>query len=148
MVGTLTEDAVIDAVIRFLKAEGWQIKSRATAQQRGYDIEAQRDTERLIIEAKGGGSSKDHSRRYGQDFSKSQIFDHVAKAILKALRVVSGGEARAAVALPDNENHREEVEKVRAPLMALGIEIFWVSTDGTVKAERRKAHSAADGNGS
>lgn len=147
MAATLTEDEVIDAVIGFLKRGGWQIRSRATAQQRGFDIEAVRTTERLIVEAKGAGSSKAHTRRYGKDFSKSQVFDHVAKAILKALRIVAGSEARAAVALPDNENHREEVEKVRAPLMALGIEILWVSTDGTVRVER-KAHGAAGGNGS
>jgi hypothetical protein len=31
MVGMLTEDGVIDAVIRFLKAEGWQIKCEVSA---------------------------------------------------------------------------------------------------------------------
>ncbi len=148
MLRTLTEDEVIDAVIGFLEREGWQIKSRATAQQRGFDIEAVRNTESLIVEAKGAGSSKDHTRRYGLEFSKNQVFDHVAKAILKALRVVAGSRTRAAVAFPDNTNHREEVEKVRAPLMALGIEIFWVSTDGTVRAEGRRARSAGAGNGS
>jgi hypothetical protein len=148
MMRRLTEDEVIDAVIGLLKREGWQIKSRATAQQRGYDIEAVQDTERLIVEAKGAGSSKSHTRRFGHQFSKNQVFDHVAKAILKALRVVAGGEGHATVAFPDNENHRAEVEKVRAPLMALGIEIFWVSTDGTASVEGRKALSARGGNGS
>ncbi|HME00328.1 MAG TPA: hypothetical protein VKM93_23715 [Terriglobia bacterium] len=47
MVRTLTEDEVIDAVIGFLKREGWQFKSRATAHQHGFDIEAVRNAERL-----------------------------------------------------------------------------------------------------
>ncbi|MBI5491830.1 MAG: hypothetical protein HY893_02730 [Deltaproteobacteria bacterium] len=133
----LTEDEVIDAVIGFLRGEGWEISSRATAKakQRGYDIEATRGTERLIVEAKGAGSSIDGSPRHGHEFDRTQVFDHVAKAILKALRVVAGHSGRAAVAFPDNKNHREEVKQVHEALMTLGIIIFWVSVDGIVRVD-------------
>lgn len=144
----LTEDEVIDAVIGYLRLEGWEIKSRATALQHGYDIEAVRLAERLVVEAKGAGSSKAHTQRYGLEFSGGQVFDHVAKAILKALRVVAGGDARAAVAFPDNAAHRKELQQVRAPLMALGIDIFWVSPCGAVRAEGPKARSATGDKGS
>jgi len=139
----LTEDEVIDAVIGFLKGAGWEIRSRATAEQHGYDIEAARRAECLIVEAKGAGSSKAHTNRYGREFSRGQVFDHVAKAILKALRVVAGREAHAAVAFPDNKNHREEVEQVHEALMTLGIKVFWVSADGTVRVDGRKGRSTA-----
>lgn len=129
----LTEDEVIDAVIAFLETDRWSILSRATAKQHGDDVVAVREGERLIIEAKGAGSSKPGTKRYGQEFTKGQVFDHVGKAILKALRVVSSREGGAAVAFPDNENHRTEVAKVENALKRLGIKVFWVSTDGKVK---------------
>jgi len=128
----LTEDKVIDSVIEFLEGEGWEILSRATANEHGYDIEAVRGAERLIVEAKGAGSSKAHTNRYGKEFNKNQVNDHVARAILKALRVVTGRSGRAAVAFPDNRNHRSEVEQVHDVLTTLGIATFWVSADGSV----------------
>ena len=82
---------------------------------------------------KGAGSSKPHTNRYGHEFSKGQVFDHVAKAILKALRLVGRPEMRAAIALPDNDSHREEVKKVHHALRKLNISVYWVSFDGKVK---------------
>ena len=73
------------------------------------------------------GSSKPHTNRYGREFSKGQVFDHVAKAILKALRLVSRAETRAAIALPDNDSHREEVKQVHDALQKLDISVYWVS---------------------
>jgi hypothetical protein len=105
----LTEDQVVEAVCNYLSARSWQIVSRATAVQRGYDIVAKRKDRQLIIEAKGAGSSKESSARFGMTFSSAQVFDHVAKAILKALRVVTAGSASAGVALPDDALHRREV---------------------------------------
>jgi len=135
MARIITEDEVVDAVIGFLKPKGWKIESRATVRQHGYDIVAVRNATRLIIEAKGAGSSQPHTARYGQEFERKQVFDHVAKAILKALQVVAVGETRAAVAFPDNSNHRKEVEKVHAVLGAVGIDVVWVSTDGRVTCD-------------
>lgn len=134
----LTEDEVIDAVIDFLKSEGWEIVSRCTAEMCGDDIVAARNGDQLVVEAKGAGSSKPHTNRYGLEFNKGQVFDHVAKAILKSLRVVGDGKARAAVAFPDNENHRKEVTQVRQALEKLGIAVFWVSSDRTVKVDMKE----------
>lgn len=132
----LTEDEVIDAVIALLQKEGWRIEARCTADECGDDIIATRDGERLVVEAKGAGSSKPHTNRYGREFSAGQVFDHVAKAILKALRVVATRKASAAVALPDNASHRKEVGHVLEALQQLGIAVFWVSADGSVKVDR------------
>jgi len=102
----ITEDDVIDAISDHLVARGWRVLSRATAMQHGDDLVAEKDGQRLEIEAKGAGSSKPGTARYGQHFSKGQVFDHVAKAVFKALRVASAGTALAAIALPDNPDHR------------------------------------------
>lgn len=131
----MTEDEVIDAVIGFLEDKGWIIESRCTAQQHGEDIVALRNGDRLVIEAKGASSSKPHTNRYGFEFSTGQIFDHVAKAILKALRVVGRRETRTAVALPDNDGHREEIKQVHDALRRLDISVFWVSSDGKVTVD-------------
>lgn len=131
----LTEDEVIDAVRDYLIARSWRIVSRATAIQRGDDLVAERDGERLVIEAKGGGSSKAGTARFGKTFNKGQVFDHVGKAVLKALRVVSAGEYRAGVALPDDPAHRAEVAKVRAALDSLGVAVFWVNENRVVTVE-------------
>ena len=122
----LTEDQVVDAVCRELAARGYQILDRATVRQRGDDIVAVKKSTRLIIEAKGAGSSKPGTARYGKEFSRGQVFDHVAKAVLKALRVVSARDAKAGVALPDNGFHRHEIKQVAPALDKAGVAVFWV----------------------
>jgi hypothetical protein len=132
---TLTEDQVVDAVCRKLAEDGFTIVQRALATQHGVDIEAQKDGVSLLIEAKGAGSSKAGTARYGQEFNSNQVYDHVAKAVLKAMRVVSAGNARAGIALPDNASHRREVDLVAAALQQAGITVFWVGNDGGVRID-------------
>jgi len=98
----LTEDAVVDAVCRALERCGYTIETRATATQHGYDIVASNPRQTIIIEAKGAGSSKPGTARFGKTFSGGQVFDNVAKAVLKALRIAASGERRAGIALPDD----------------------------------------------
>jgi hypothetical protein len=80
--------------------------------QRGTDVVATRAGVRLEVEAKGAGSSKPHTARYGQLFDQAQVRVHVGEAVLKALAVVAGGRARAAIALPDTRRHRSMVGPV------------------------------------
>lgn len=131
----LTEDQVIDAVSEYLASRSWRVITRATVLQRGDDLVLERNGERLIIEAKGAGSSKIRTARYGKTFNKGQVFDHVAKAVLKALRVVTVGEARAGVALPGDAAHRGEIAKIRSALERLDIVVFWVDEKRTVTVE-------------
>lgn len=128
----LMEDEVIDAVRDHLIEQGWTVLSRARAVQHGDDLVAKRDHVRFEIEAKGASSSKPGSGRYGMPFSKAQVFDHVAKAVLKALRVISRGDARAGIAFPDNADHRAEITRVANALGQLRVTVFWVSDDGVV----------------
>jgi hypothetical protein len=129
----LTEDAVVEAVCQKLESDGYVIEQRALATQHGYDIVARKDGVALIIEAKGAGSSKTGTKRYGMEFNSNQVFDHVAKAVLKALRVVAGGTAQAGIALPDNASHRREVEQVAPALARAGVHVFWVDDRRVVR---------------
>ena len=131
----LTEDDVIDGVRDALVAEGWELVSRATASQHGDDLVMRRGDVSLVVEAKGAGSSKPGTARYGSPFDRGQVFDHVAKAILKALRVASAGDGKAGVAFPDNPDHRREVDQVHPALTSAGIVVFWVDDEGRVRTE-------------
>jgi HJR/Mrr/RecB family endonuclease len=65
----LTEDQVVEAVAVHLTAQGWVVKSRALATQHGDDLVLSRNGVRLVVEAKGEGSSKPGTKRYGQTFT-------------------------------------------------------------------------------
>ena len=136
----LTEEQVVGAVCRKLTSDGYAIVQRALVTQHGFDIAARKDGVDLIIEAKGAGSSKAGTARYGHEFNRNQVFDHVAKAVLKALRVVSSAEAQAGIALPDNANHRREVEQVAPALRRAGIIVFWVDAAGAVRVDAQADH--------
>lgn len=112
----LTEDDVIDAVQDYLTQRGWQIITRARASQRGEDLVAEKDDHRVVVEAKGAGSSKAGTARFGQEFNAGQVFDHVAKAVLKALRVVTAGASQGAIALPATTGTVEKSVRSRVPL--------------------------------
>ena len=128
----LFEDDVVSAVVAHLRADGWTIESTALATQHGDDIVATRSGERLVVEAKGQGSSKTHTARYGQPFNRGQARTHVGVAVLRSLRVVSEGTSTAALALPDDEFHRREVDRVHPALTKLGVWVFWVDQDARV----------------
>lgn len=104
----LYEDDVVEAVCRYLERNDYVIRQSLTPVQRGHDIIADKQgdpTWTLYVEAKGEGSSKLTTARYGSSFNSRQVFDHVAKAVLKALRVASwdttSPPSRAGIALPE-----------------------------------------------
>lgn len=70
--------------------------------------------------------------RYGQPFTAAQVKVHVGEAVLKALRVVAAGTARAAVAFPDTSRHRSVARAIESVLRRLGITVYWVAEDSSV----------------
>ena len=130
------EDDVVRAVIDHLVADGWLITSFAWSHQHGDDIVASRGAERLIVEAKGDGSSKSNTARFGKPFNRNQVKTHVSVAVVRAMRVVSDGLASAGVALPASDFHRLEIERIAPALRTMGIWVFWVSADHSVKVQR------------
>lgn len=129
----LLEDDVVDAVAGLLRQQGWTIESVAYAHQRGDDIVATKDGVRLLVEAKGEGSSKALSKRYGKPFTGNQVGSHVGVAVVRALRWASLGEARAALAFPDNPHHRRQVDPIAPALEQVGIGVFWVTAERYVQ---------------
>jgi len=71
----LDENGVTQAVSNHLKSRGYQILQECTTNDRGVDIVAEPPAHsgRLLIEAKGGKSSKPGTRRYGQEYRKPEL---------------------------------------------------------------------------
>lgn len=127
----LYEDHVVDAVCAHLALDGWTIESFAHAHQRGDDIVATRGPQTLRVEAKGGGSSKEGTKRFGEHFTLGQCDISASKATFRALRVVSAGDI-AAVAFPDTGNYRRVLGPVLPALAVQGITVYLVKEDRSV----------------
>ncbi|HVE46233.1 MAG TPA: hypothetical protein VNA57_05760 [Acidimicrobiales bacterium] len=132
----LYEEHVVDAVARFLVANGWSEMSRVPFTRcHGDDLVMAKASRRLLIEAKGATSSDPRSKRFDSQFNASQVGTHVGQAVLRALRWVSLGDANAAIALPDDRLHRLKVGEVALAIRRAGIGVFWVDDDRSVVAD-------------
>ena len=87
---------------------------------------------KIAIEAKGEGSARPESARYGQHFNANQKRSHVAVALLTAIQVVSDGKYKAGLAFPDDTEHARLITRILPTLNALGIRVFLVRPDRTV----------------
>lgn len=128
----LTEDHVVEAVSRYLTDHGFREVRRSLATEQGVDLIVTKDGHELHIEAKGAGSSRSGSSRYGKHFNSGQVMDHVAKAVLKALEVVGAGKHKAGIALPADRLHMSRVARIRPVLDRLQIAVFLVDASGNV----------------
>jgi Holliday junction resolvase-like predicted endonuclease len=127
----LTENDVVQAVADYLRVQGYRIDKQLSTTQRGIDIEATHpQTGRvMLVEAKGGTSSKKGTRRYGSVFTRNQARSHVSVALYAAARMyesVADSNIDIALAFPDDVNHRDLLKAISRSLRALGITVFLV----------------------
>lgn len=130
----LDENEVVEIMSNYLRNKGYSIEKSATTRQKGIDIIAFKEEEKLYIEAKGATSSKKESKNYGQLFSSSQVTSHIGRAVVAALKVVDLGNEHivSAIALPDTEIHKRKIDEIQPPLKCLGIKVFFVSSQKVV----------------
>ena len=70
----LTENRIVDLVCDQLEFDGLTISQKLDTTQTGIDIVAVSETgKKYFVEAKGATSSKESTKRYGQEFNKSQV---------------------------------------------------------------------------
>lgn len=133
----ISEDDVVDAVVAAIKQSGWRVISSAYAHEHGDDVVGEKGGATLRVEAKGAGSSKIGTNRYGLHFTSNQVRTHVAVATLRAMSWIDSAMSvdRAALAFPDDVAHRGQVAKIHESLRILGIGVFWVREDRTVTFE-------------
>ena len=89
----MTEDMVKAAVAEWLEGQGWTVQVR-WGYERGIDIEASRDNERWVIEAKGCGSRQPMRVNY------------FIAMLGETLQRMDDDGARYSIALPDMAQYR------------------------------------------
>ena len=134
----LTENNVVDAVKRFLEGNGYRVDKSLTTIQRGIDIEAVHSAtgQRLLVEAKGGTSSKELTARFNRPFTQNQAKSHVSVALYYVLKLQQKHKvenARIGLAFPDDRTHTLLIENISDALTALDVEVFFVNSDQLVR---------------
>lgn len=134
-----TEANVQATVVTALAGWGWRILSVANTatKERGVDVIAEAGGQTVGVEVKGFPSrSYADPHRAGEakrTAPSTQAGHWYAQAVLAAMRL-RGREPgwRSVIALPDFRRYRDLHVETGGSLSAAGIEIWWVSADGTV----------------
>lgn len=132
----LTENQVIESVKKHLINELEYDKNKietVDTYSKGYDIIAEKNGQKLIIEAKGQTSSK-KSNRKGQEFTHAQKKTHVAMAMYKTMQTLEKEKnCKVGIAFPNDTAHMGIIHRIKPSLDKLNIEIFLVSQEGKVE---------------
>lgn len=135
----VAEGAVVDAVVRYLGANGWVIRAVADAarRERGDDIRAERDGRTLVVEAKGYPSRSYTDPRRAAELKPThpslQARHWLSNALLTALHVLgTRPDHLVAIALPREPRYETLVAELERPLRQLGIGVLFVNRDGSV----------------
>ena len=132
----LTEDKTIEILMKYLESENWEIVSSCLGQKRGYDIVAQNQNEKLIIEAKGAKANDNSPTKKRKYFDSGQIKDHFGKAIVKSLETQNDfPNAKVGIAHPDDEDIRKAIGGIIKNINELGIIHYWINPNGQVTIE-------------
>jgi Holliday junction resolvase-like predicted endonuclease len=129
----LTENDVVGAVAVYLESEGYRIVSKCSTHERGIDIVAEHPMTnmQLLVEAKGGTSSKEGTSNYGNSFTPNQTKTHVSVAFYYAAMLRqkhASKSAQVALAFPDDHAHRLLVDNIASALQTLDILVFFVDS--------------------
>jgi len=134
----LDENDVINAVcVHLVKIEGYVIVQKLSTTQQGIDIIVKHPqfNRRLLIEAKGGTSSKEGSNRFGKSYTMTQVFDRVSKGFFTTACMYAKDRKdtdQVALACPDNEWFRKYLNQIKSVLEFLGIKVLLVKEDRAV----------------
>nr|WP_300002756.1 hypothetical protein [Tissierella sp.] len=128
----LTQNEIIDKVISKLEELGFEIESSCYINERGIDIVAAKGNRKILIEAKGGTSSK-KNKDEDIPFNRNQARTHISAAIFKSLQMKEEHEDElVAIALPYERHHFEFMESIKTSLKELEIVIFWCDKENVI----------------
>jgi len=132
----MDENEVIQNLLAHLNKRGWEIISYVLAGERGIDVVVKdQETQLWYIEAKGGTSSSPSSSRYGKPYTKSQVFDVTSKGLMQCFHHMAKHEEKIKIGFvyPDGKYFREYMNPIKPMLSSIGLNLFCVLEDGTVK---------------
>jgi hypothetical protein len=134
------EGNVQATVVRHLASEGWHIRRVAdtASRERGIDIEADRDGDRLLVEVKGypastyaSGERAGETKRTSAPLQARAYFSH---ALLTGVLMRSDhDEAHVVIAFPEMETYATLARRTVGTLASAGIEVWLVAQDGQVR---------------
>lgn len=132
----LDENAVVTAIGKHLTLSGYEIKQQLSTTEHGIDVIAlhPHSNVRVLVEAKGGTSSRIGSERYGKPYTQNQVFDRVAKGVFTCLQLRTENPdknmVRVILAIPEKPSHfKKYVASVAQSLESAGIEV-WFAQEG------------------
>lgn len=129
----LTEDQTIVLLMHHLEKNNWKIESHCLGQNRGCDIVAIKENEKLYIEVKGARAGDHSPTKRREFFDSGQIKTHFGKAIVKILDdKYKNSNANFAIAHPNDSGIKKAIGNLTPYLKVLGIKHFWVSENGNV----------------
>jgi hypothetical protein len=136
----MDENEVVEAIAAYLKNQGYSVKQKLTTKQRGIDIKAEHPKKgQVLVEAKGGTSTFEKSARYGKPYTKSQVFDRVAKGIFTSARLKEEYiNSDIIFAVPKTDWFVEYLSQIKNSISSLGLQVFLVKEVGSVEKMRLK----------
>lgn len=125
----LTENDVTRLLAEYLNSNGYKVISQLTTNQKGFDIIAESsEGKKLYVEVKGETSANKKSKRYGQNFTGNQIWNHGAVALFTTLRSMNKPEHKDAdFALAFPMNHEPMMLVIKNSIDKLGVKVYFVS---------------------
>jgi len=121
----LTEDETIILLMQYLEKNKWKIESHCLGQNRGCDIVAVKENEKLYIEVKGARAGDNSPTKRGEFFDSGQIKTHFGKAILKILDdKYKYPKSTFAIAHPNDSGIKKAIGNLTPYLKGLGIKHF------------------------
>ncbi len=128
----LTENNILNILSDYFTKESYKILERSNTASKGIDLKLQKENEIIYIEAKGETSSKVGTKNYGNPFSKSQVKTHIAVALLQILVLMNDNAGIFIIALPDNDNHRFYLSKIKSSLEKLNVKVLLIANDNRI----------------
>ena len=127
----MDENDVVNETCKYLEAHGFLVSQRLSTIERGVDIVAKDASGcTLLVEAKGGTSSREGSARFGKAYTQTQVFDRVAKGVFTCFQLRAKhpdrSRYRVMLAVPDSRWFRAYLEPVVTELNVAGIEALFV----------------------
>lgn len=136
------EAAVQAAIVSHLEATGWEILRAAntSSKEHGVDIEATRGAESLLVEVKGWpGTTYSSGAKAGQvkpTQPATQARHYFDGALTSSLARIEGSPtATPALGFPEKATYLNRVLGMATALGRLGVVVFWVSSNGSVREQ-------------
>jgi hypothetical protein len=129
----MDENVVVNITCKRLEAQGFIILQRCSTSERGIDIIAEESStgRKLLVEAKGGTSSKESSVSFGIPYNSNKVRHQVAMGVFTCIKLRAEypdrSRYRVMLAVPDSPLFRIYLEPVLAELKRIDVEAMFVT---------------------